>query len=429
MMIYKPLYIYLLYFLFTITLYFFGPVDYVKVNNLELVFLLLMYKFMFIAGYFHSSVKNKKKIGMNCNYISLYKYNSLFYPLFLLFYLLLNIYVYNGVRDFSLSGIITQVLLSVDNPLNAYSNSFSISNRSSFFILIIVLLSPVYYYILMKSIFCFSNLSLLIKFVLLLVFFLEAYKWIAMGRNKGVFDLVILISLGIYCKNLYIKSFETKAKIITKKIKFNRFFITILSFALLVAALAYFDNALTSRKAAYENYNRFDHLFMMKVAPDFMKSLLVNLSIYLAEGYRSLSLIIDLEWDSMYGIGHSSILIDKFSNLLEMPLFDNTYQTKLYVYGIDPYVNWHSAYVWFANDVHWLGVGIIMYLIGYLFSYLWVSFLNEGNVFDLTLLFFVVLMLFYLPGNTQLFNQTATLFSFWVLLVYRLFISRIKVSI
>ena len=206
-----------------------------------------------------------------------------------------------------------------------------------------------------------------------------------MGRNKGVFEIVILVSVVAYSLG--------KFKLIrgSQKATSRKFLFTIMILVLVVGALAYFDNALTARKYAYEDYNRFDHLWLMQLVPDFLKSLVVNITVYLAEGYRSLSLIMYENWTPMWGIGHSTILTENFSNILSHDFYSYSYQMKLSRYGIDPFVNWHSAYVWFANDFHWLGVSVVMFMIGYLFASSWMKFLKSGSNSEFVIFFFVVL--------------------------------------
>lgn len=128
----------------------------------------------------------------------------------------------------------------------------------------------------------------------------------------------------------------------------------------------------------------------------------------------------------MWGIGHSAILTENFSNILSHDFYSYSYQMKLSRYGIDPFVNWHSAYVWFANDFHWLGVSVVMFMIGYLFASSWMKFLKSGSNSEFVIFFFVVLSLVFLSGNTQVFNQTVSTVSFWSILAYSRVVKRLK---
>ena len=417
--LYKPLYIYFLYFFLTLFLYFFGPVDYERQYSIELLILLASYKIFLVAGYFHGAKKfsfKKAEIDLSINWSS-YMLPKI---IFIYLYLFLNLIIYIGFDFSDIFNFREKIFLALLDPLDSYNNSFETSKPGGPYIILLVFLSPLYFLVLANSLFSFSRIGILYKVLIVVAILLELYKWVIMGRNKGVFEVAILISLIIYSLN---KLNHLRGSNILRIKKFTFAFI---SLALIMIALFYFDNALSARKFAYENYDRFDHLWLKQLVPDFLKSLVVNMTIYLSEGYRSLSLIVYENWTPMWGIGHSSILMDNFSSIFSYDFFINTYQTKLAKYGIDPLVNWHSAYVWFANDFHWLGVNLAMFAVGYLFSSSWTQFIKSGSISEFIIFYFMVITLIFLSGNTQVFNQTVTTFSFWVILFYSRIYKRFK---
>ena len=416
---FSPLYLYFLFFSTTLFLYLFGPVDYVKVNTPGLVIILFTYKLFLLARYIFAVQKFKfrpDEIDLSESRES----NILFKIIFIYSYLVLNLAIYTGF-DFSAIFEFSEILINaLVNPLEVYQDSLDRSQLGGIYILILVLLSPLFYLILSNLLLSFGRLGILYKVLIIIALLLEFYKWTVMGRNKGVFEIVILVSVVAYSLG--------KFKLIrgSQKATSRKFLFTIMILVLVVGALAYFDNALTARKYAYEDYNRFDHLWLMQLVPDFLKSLVVNITVYLAEGYRSLSLIMYENWTPMWGIGHSTILTENFSNILSHDFYSYSYQMKLSRYGIDPFVNWHSAYVWFANDFHWLGVSVVMFMIGYLFASSWMKFLKSGSNSEFVIFFFVVLSLVFLSGNTQVFNQTVSTVSFWSILAYSRVVKRLK---
>ena len=205
------------------------------------------------------------------------------------------------------------------------------------------------------------------------MFFLEALRWIVMGRNKGVFDLAIIISVIIFMKILQNK-YENKKKQVTKddKVKLkktNSKRTLIFIIFILIIIISYFTNAIGSRTQYYTYNSSVYEAPIIKATPEILHPTLIYLTSYLTQGYHAFSKLIEVEWSPMFGIGNSMFLISNFSELFGHDFFQYTYQTKLIQKGIDSLTAWHSFYTWIANDVHWLGVIVVMFLIGKYFAF------------------------------------------------------------
>jgi len=101
----------------------------------------------------------------------------------------------------------------------------------------------------------------------------------------------------------------------------------------------------------------------------------------------------------------------------------NTYLSLLENYGIDSHVNWHTIYVWLANDFTFIGVPIIIYLIGLMFARTWCDSVKGDNDTAIPLFTLFLVMVFYFFANNQVLSFSFMPFVVWWLL-YRL--SRIK---
>ena len=72
--------------------------------------------------------------------------------------------------------------------------------------------------------------------------------------------------------------------------------------------------------------------------------------------------------------------------------------------GIDPSINWHTIYVWLANDVTFIGVPLIIFLIGYFFSKTWADCVYGNNDAAVSLFALFLIMTFYFYANNQVIS-------------------------
>ena len=413
--LYLPLKIALIYFVITLVLYFFGPIDFERTNNVFLLLTLITYQCAFSVGYwFYCKIINTE----NISYLDIpdeWRFASV--KLFICIILTMSsLYAYTNVNFFNFNNLLGSLTLAIVNPLESYQNSFD--NKISagrLDVLFVTLLYPLFYYFLCRGIYEFKRLTPLAKFLLILALVIEAFRWIIQGRNKGVFDLLILIGSTVFVIIYQVTNQKTK------KSKFKKITTYIFLMSLLIAALMYFSNAIESRKQYFADYSKYENTPLMIVLPKQLYPFTVNITDYLVQGYRAFSMVPNVEFDSLWGVGHSSFLMNNFSGLFDENLFLKTYQAKLEIYGIHPYVNWHTAYIWFANDVHWFGVIFVMFLLGVFFAKCWIQCFIFRNPSYLPLLGFMFITVFYFPSNAQVFIQPNTFIAFWVLFIVALF--------
>lgn len=70
-------------------------------------------------------------------------------------------------------------------------------------------------------------------------------------------------------------------------------------------------------------------------------------------------------------------------------------------YGIDMYINWHSAYLWIANDVTFIFVPLIVFIIGLYFGRVWKDALFGHNPWAYPVLGYMIVEVFYFFANNQ----------------------------
>lgn len=411
--VYKPLFFSQVYLLLTLFLYFLGPVDFTRVNSVSLVVLLIYYQGLFVVGYiinqrfFHVKEQMDKlssSRGFN-------RGRAYFFCIFCLTYSIFSLVEYTNINLSNIFNILDYIGLALAMPLDAYQQALY-SSVSSYTVLLLVLFSPVYFIGLALLLVNFNKLPFFLKIVLVLILLLECARWILQGKNKGVFDVFFLIF------SIFLIKYHQHVSNQSSSVKKGGFKNIVVLVTLSVAVLSYFNNAIFARKEGVADYSRYADSYLVQVLPEFMTPLLVNLTDYLTQGYHSLSYVFKLEWIPTYGFGFSHVMLNNFGVMIDPLFFERTYQFRLREYSIDPMVNWHSAYLWFANDVHWLGVGFLMMIFGFLYSHSWMQSIVNRDVISYTLFYLMNLFIFYIPANTQIFMQTGTFMTFVVCICY-----------
>jgi len=428
--IFKPLLYSEMFFIFTVFLYLTGPVEYNKVNLPFLLFLLFIYQLMFILGYIffvkrHAiTVINDNPLSSSLNKTK-HKERKVFHLLkFLivttLIFQMIIFYIYTQIAPIDFNEIISSVLFSINDPISSYTQSFSNSSYSGILILFLVLYSPFLYFTFALGIYYLGKLSLFYKLTLLMAIVYEVMRWVVLGRNKGVFDMLIIVFSVIIIKilqNRFINPREKRRKEFIKQ-SLNIVLVIILS----VLVLSYFTNTIGSRTQHYSYSPEYYNSLLLKITPNFLHSFLIYLTNYLTQGYRALSHIADVTWTPMFGIGNSTFLIANFGSVFKTDLFQYTYQFKLTEYGIDSTASWHTFYTWVANDVHWLGVTIVMFFIGYFFAFVSVRAIVYRDTIAYPLFALLFMIIFYMSGNNQVFSYPYSFMAFWLLIIYWLLI-------
>lgn len=445
--IYKPLIYAEFYLIFIAFLFWAGPIKWEIHNSYLFLCLIALYYVLFAVG-FTLSIKSHDTSIEYCHSetIVLKFLNRIIILNFII--LLFMVVRYIGLSSFSLSGIIESATQAMIDPGGAYKSNLANDTKygGSLLTHIYVLLSPILYPILPLSLFYFGKLNKLNKILVILTIIFETLRWISIGTNKGIFDLFIMFSVIIFLK-INIKLYHNKEKDSAKKknssINSTKFIVIIL---LLVLCVCYFGNNVSSRLSGtrevdltnFEQIEGGGHYnpksIISIVFPDRMQGVLYIFDSYLTQGYYATSIALSEPFTPMFGVGNSMFLIANLDSMLDINLLEYSYQKKLEKYGIDRFVNWHSFYTWVANDISFIGVIFIMFLLGYYFASLYKSILKFNNPIAICLFIMCVQLIFYIPANNQIFAQPISFMAFvfltifWILRKYRFRIGRLYLN-
>ena len=90
-------------------------------------------------------------------------------------------------------------------------------------------------------------------------------------------------------------------------------------------------------------------------------------------------------------------------------------------------MQWSTFYTWVASDISFIGVLILMFIIGYLLARTWKRAKDKNDYISLVVFVQLMLLCFYLPANNQLFQSYEGLFGnmSW-LMIWLLSIKKMK---
>lgn len=276
------------------------------------------------------------------------------------------------------------------------------------------ILSPLRYLILSYGCYNFGNINKLNKILYLsLILVSMAYSVFGLGTQKGVGDIVIILVI-----TLWIKALRTRT---IKKFKRNALYITVLF-------IAFFSYMQSSRSEAlgyegisagkYKTYKE-DNLIIDVFGKDVGVGL-ISFGSYVSNAYPGLNYCLQLPFVWTYGYGGSRAANDYFHRYLGLPSeFENTYPLRMEKkVGWPGLMFWPTAFSWWASDLTWFGVVILMFLYTRVLCLMLKEAYYYNNPLSIATFSYLIIGIIYLPANNQLMQSTGNFISTVVLLIF-----------
>ena len=404
----RPIKVGILFSVFTILLYEFGIYKYQLINPILLNIFLLVANIMMYVGFISGAQKSysyrfDSSISINVVIKALFWISLVVaIPKFMIF---------TGVRSFSISEIVGRMMYASHNALEVYMEKNELRSVTGIWVYINylnVLVGPLYWAYMLLSMYFWKNLSTLKKLGTLLIWFLYIAQYVVCGTNVGVFLFVINYGI-VYLVRRNREGIGRKLKVSEK---IGIIVIVVFVFVLLAA---YFNMTMSSRiddniesKRAILDTNS----FLWRITPAPFHELLAYFTRYLASAYQALDFSFSIPFDSTLGVGHSFFLLDNIDPERD-GWWMRTYNMKMdQLFHWDYYTNWHTPYVWFANDVSLFGVPFLLFILLRYFGKAWRKFMVTGNVIS-----FLVEFISFISANNLVFQQSDTMMAFWLLLI------------
>jgi hypothetical protein len=250
-------------------------------------------------------------------------------------------------------------------------------------------------------------------------FIIEIFYWVGRGTNFGVISLITTLIFCNFCKD---KTSQVKRKSIRNKL---------IPVFLLLTALIFFSYNMNKRGGESEydskNFNINDikvneeHFVYLIIPNNLIPTYLLGVS-YFSQGYYHTTLAFDLDYKPTFFFGFTPASI----NLVEIvgaDLYKDTYVKRLENKGIDPYINWHSSYTWFASDVTFFGIPFLFFGIGFLFGFLWNLILFQDDFLSKVIFVIIGNFLFFIFANN---NYLSSVFYSFMIIMPIWILTRIK---
>lgn len=412
--------------LFTLGMYIISPMsinsDYRILNILYISINILMMRLGFMAGLKYINSRCKK--GAFCRNISM-KYDlSKYYYAILAFYLftfLLRYAYMLYLPPFNISALINRIAIGVSDPY--LGRHFLHGDRTipwTFYFLTSIVDSLFF----IISFLNWGRLKFIVRILLFFLIGIEVFYWLGTGTNFGV---IMLVSCMVLTFLMQIKRVDLpKSKI------FLISFFCIIALSIVLVVFMYnmegrsggdLDNISGTEFLALGPSVNIENSTFFVLLPYRLQVLLLFIFSYLTQGYMFLENIynIDFHWGAFFG--NNPALQSLAQDFLGFNPEINSYQMQMERLGVDSYVNWHSCYLWLANDFTLVGVPFVVFFISkFASSALIIYRQNKDIISGVIFVVFANMLLFMFANNNYLssvFYSFMFIFPFWYFTVYK----------
>lgn len=351
--------------------------------------------------------------------------------------------LYTGDRSFNLFNKLIQIYSGRLTFLESYNARQTVTNVSGIWKiinLVVTLAGPFHWMYIPLSMYFWKSLKLFKKIGSIFIIFLYVFQYVSSGASVGMmyffihFVAVLLIKDAIQSDEL---RFKNRFRKLSRKKRIRIIVIALLVVVLFISFGAIMNDRASGRvkttiTIGTEVLKPNEDSIIWKLIPNGYKSTALNVYAYLLKAYSaldmSLSIAHKVDIPLCLGTGNSWFLADNVKEIFGYDVIQQTYNMRIHEqFGYHYYINWHTVYVWFANDFTFIGVPIALFILMMIWGMAWRDFLQTRNVFAFLLMVLFVEFVVFIPMNNQVFQHSETLFAFWGLLVYWL-ISRRKYS-
>lgn len=416
-----PLIFSLLIMFGTLFVFLWGPIPWITTWDWAAwvtVLLLILYFVAFAIGYLFCVRKSEKIEDKEKPLIDVEKVERLLkVTIYISFVLTIaNAFLYSGASN--IVELFQKMVVGLTDPDTAYFSKDASSRMGSVVVWITFFYSPILYLTNVAGLFLFKKLTILQKCCYCATLVVELMRWLAVGTNKGLFDIVLLF---LFMYIMMIVMYMGNKEEHTEKNKKTIIYISVGVFAAIVLFFMYFNSAISARVGgAYKKEYFMD--FPYNLVPEQLRFFLAKADSYLTQGYANMVKIIrNCEWKWTFGIGNSRFLMDCFERVFGIDMTLRTYPYQLAAYGVDPLASWHSAYAWFASDLSFVGIIPFMFGVGYFMCGLVRDVLKHKDMVALALLYLVFLSIVNASCTNYVLAYTNGFMGFWCLFALRIF--------
>jgi len=388
---YYPIKFMLYFLIITEVLFFVGPIAYNIINPVLMILFFAIVNGALYWGY---------KIGIQKSKPTSYVLSMDMVRFLLVLGFVLQIeYLIRRWATHGLDLSLSSLLLALTNPGDAYHGEAVDQVHVS--VLTGIILTPFRWMAIPLGVYYWKQISTFFRLLVISTAIIYILTWLGIGTRKGLLDIIMFIYFLVIAAN---------PSWITDGVKSKK--IRTIALGLLVMFIGFFIVSNLSR-SGLQNFSDLQDLMDKEYRPIYSNhlsapivSVLSEITSYLCQGYQALSYSLSNIGIMPMTIGGSSMItwlwMARFFGYDPVP---DTYQFILERdYGIDMYQSWHSIYVWLANDFTFIGVPIVIFVIGYFFAKVWMDCVNKSNPFAYPVFAYLLIMVFYFFANNQVLS-------------------------
>lgn len=423
-----PIKVALIFSIITIALYEFGAYDYPSINKWQLYAFLLAVNLSMLIGFLYGVQRIPGEVVGAKRFPIEGVLRALFWVALII--AVPKFILYTGMYDLDFGRIIQNVRTFFSSAQDIYEARQELSSATGAWRYInygVVIAGPFYWAYMMLSMLFFGKLSTFKKIGTVFIWAVYLLQYLCTGTNVGFFDFFISFAVIYVVRQLAFSTEDERKRKKERKISKRTIVIIILIVALLVGVFSIImqsrigDQYLKNVRIGNRTAKLDEDSLLWRITPAALKPLLAYLTRYLGQPYNALAMALGFDFDSTLGLGNSWFILDNMGALSD-EWWSRTYNIKLdETFGYGYYGNWHTAYLWFANDVSFYGVPILFMLMFSYFGKAWRTFLDKKDISAFLVFMLFVKMVYFISANNQVFMNSDTLFAFVGLVVLRIF--------
>ena len=328
--------------------------------------------------------------------------------------------------------IIPDVRSAVQNLGLAYNQNFDRLAQESSYVFVEysrIILSPFLISVFPLTVVYWARMPNSLRIISLIPIVADFSFYLATGTNKGMADLVIVTP--------WLLMLALKSGVLNLKIKMGQIFL-VFSFASLVF-IKMFGETQIHREGGVGVYGVIntgqqllyaDSGSVWSGVSDSLRISYESLCRYLTSGYYALSLSMQIESPTTYGVGNSMFLSRNADALFGTSYFTTqTLPSAVQdVYGWSRLQLWHSIFPWLASDFGLYGAIIALGIFSTLLSRSWGNALATLNYKWIIVFHSMLILFYYIPANNQIFQTGETCVGLIVTLFLILFEGFFKID-
>lgn len=410
----------ILYFnIFTLVMYIITPLSinsgYHLLNILYISINILMMKFGFDCG-LRRKISNTVKPTVN---IFAKKYGVILIFYLVTFSLRYSYSLYLPPLDFD--ALVNRITIGISDPY--LGRQFLHGSRTLpwavYFLTSIV--DSVFFIVFLIN---WKQLKYYMRLIVMILLLIDVLYWMGSGTNFGVIMLVSCVFLAVMM--------QIDQQILSLKKIVRIILIGIIAFTVAIFVFSYnmegrsggdFTSLKGSDFLALGQSVSVDTNFYFDLFPYRFQVLLLFVFSYLTQGYVFLENIYDLDFHWGGFCGNNPALQSFASDFLGFNPEINSYQMQMERLGVDSYVNWHSCYLWLANDFTLLFVPLIVFFIAKFVSYALVLYRKNHDVLSGVVFIVLANMLLFMFANnnylSSVFYSFMFIFPYWYITKYK----------